>query len=167
MVNSVDSNASRAHVVTRHSGLKSLASVGRKDQSSIARQVMKDSEIKDKVLKILAKDVNKEMKVLLSKKYGSILRTTDPAVLQSFTWDAVVADIQACAPTLVKVLKGLVQTKRRVRSKLKVAVSGHRLSSDTAIIRVFTSTQKSPHELAAESDINYSQHRTHFCTGTI
>ncbi len=87
-------------VVTKASGLKTLArSIGRKNQASIARQVMKDPRIKEKVLEILAKHVQKEMTVMCSRNTGSVLRSTAPDVLKRFTWETVVAEVQAHAPT--------------------------------------------------------------------
>ena len=100
--------------MTKESGLKTLArSVGRKDRASIGSQVMKDETIKSKILETITKNVQKEMKHLTSRKSGTNLRCTDLTVLTHFSWESVVKDLQTHAPTLHKLLKGMVQVKRK------------------------------------------------------
>ena len=71
--------------------LKTLArSVGRKSRSSIARQALKDSKIKKKVLDILQKDLQKEMREMCRKKSKSVLREGSPEALQAFSWELIV-----------------------------------------------------------------------------
>ena len=98
----------------KESGLKTLArNVGCKDRASIARQVMKDETMKSKILEIITKNVQKEMKHLTSRKSGTNLRSTDLTVFTHFSWESVVKDLQTHAPTLHKLMKGMVQVKRK------------------------------------------------------
>ena len=63
--------------MTEESDLKTLArGVGRNDRASIARQVMKDERIKNEVLKIITKNVQKEMKHLTSTNSSAIFVPT-------------------------------------------------------------------------------------------
>ena len=65
-------NRSRAHVITRSSGLKSLArSVGRHKRSSVARQAMRDSRIRAYIINILGRDIRREMKRTCSDNDGN------------------------------------------------------------------------------------------------
>ncbi len=80
---------------------------------------MKDPRIKEKVLEILTKQVHKEMTVMCSRNTGSVLRSTAPDVLKRFTWVTVVAEVQAHAPTLLQMMKGITDVKRRVLSSKK------------------------------------------------
>ncbi len=110
-------------VITRKSGLKTLArSVGRKSRPSIARQVMRDRVIREKVLEILTKDIQKEMTTMCAKKTSSVLRNPSPKAVKTFSWEAVVSEVQAYAPTLFQFLKGTVHVKRRVSRKQKKAL---------------------------------------------
>ena len=104
-------------MITRSSGLKTLTrSTARTNRSSIARQAMHDRRIREKVLNIVQKDIQKEMAVMCAKKTGSLLRASSPETLQKFTWDALVEELQVNGPTLYNILKGCVAVKRRERA---------------------------------------------------
>ena len=121
----------RAHVIYRGSGLKTLArSVGRKHRASIARQAMKDSQIKMKVLDILGRHVQKEMKLLCSKNTPSVLRDNSPDAVKKFSWNAVTSELETRAPTLFKVLMVLV-VNRGFHQKSNVAPKKSRTSKPT------------------------------------
>ncbi len=110
-------------VITRKSGLKTLArSVGCKSRPSIARQVMRDRVIREKVLEILTKDIQKEMTTMCAKKTSSVLCNPSPEAVKTFSWEAVVSKVQAYAPTLFQFLKGTVHVKRHVSRKQKAAL---------------------------------------------
>ena len=64
-------NRSRTQVISRSSGLKTLAcSVGQQKRSSIARQAMRDNRICGYILHILGKDIQREMKQMSSVRTG-------------------------------------------------------------------------------------------------
>ena len=117
LVKRTDNKSSRAHVIPKASGLKTIAkSVGRKNRASIARQVMKDRKMTDKVLQILARRTQKEMSAMCSKKKPSVLRGTEADDLLLFSWEKLEAETQAVAPTVHQILRGMVEVKRRVRT---------------------------------------------------
>ena len=62
---------------------------------------------------------------------GSLLRNKSVDTIRMFSWDAVVSDLQKHAPTLVDVLRGCVEVKRRKRSEKKL-----RQPSSSAVISV-------------------------------
>ena len=65
-------NRSRTQVISRSSGLKTLArSVGQQKRSSIARQAMRDNRICGYILHILGKDIQREMKQMSSVRTKS------------------------------------------------------------------------------------------------
>ena len=62
---------SRAQIISRSTGLKSLArSVGRRKLSAIARQTMRNRGIRTHVLRVLAGDIQREMKEMCAVKTG-------------------------------------------------------------------------------------------------
>ena len=107
---------SQTQVIPKSSGLKTLArSVGRKNRASIARQVMNDHKMKDKALDILGRQVQKEMSAMCSKKKPSVLRGDQLQDLKDFTWEMLEDEAKLVAPTLHRILKGMVEVKRRIR----------------------------------------------------
>ena len=89
-------------------------SIGCLNYGSVARQVMKVDRICVKVLEILSAIIQKELTHVCSRKGKSILRESTPEVLKSFTWDAVLSELNTHVPTLIQVLRGIVQVKSRV-----------------------------------------------------
>ena len=113
---------SRTHVISRQSGLKTLArSVGRMNRASISRQVMKDKVMRQKVMDLMMKDIQEELVKLCAKKTKSVLRNCSPQSVREFSWDDIVKEFQDHAPTPFHILKGCVDVKRRVRKVKRTA----------------------------------------------
>ena len=55
--------------------------------------------------------------------FRSLLRSSSPEVLSTFSWDALIAELQLHASTLLQVLKGSIEVKRYVRGKGRVVHS--------------------------------------------
>ena len=53
--------------------------------------------------------------MLCSTKTRSMLRDSTPEAVNSFSWEAVVGELEVHTPTLYQLLKGMVEVKRRVR----------------------------------------------------
>ncbi len=124
----------QTQVITKGSGLKSLArSVGRKHRASIARQAMKDRNMKTHVVDILAKHVQKEMTVMCSKKTNSMLCSAEPEALENFSWDTLVAEVEAHLPTLLQMLRGIADLKRRVCKGRKLKLKSTRPSTQQSL----------------------------------
>ncbi|KAL5469317.1 hypothetical protein EMCRGX_G030565 [Ephydatia muelleri] len=112
--------------------LEDLGKECRAQRSSINRETsyMKD---KSKILETITKNVQKEMKHLTSRKSGTNLRCT---VLTHFSWESVVKDLLTHAPTLHKLLKGMVQVKRKrtkATDKHSNAKASRYLSTDAVL----------------------------------
>ena len=106
----------RTRVLHRSSKLKCLArSIGRLNYRSVARQAMKVPKIRAKVMVILAADIQKELTIMCAKKRKSILHGATPESVKSFSWGILLSELDTFAPTFTKVLRGIVQVKRRVR----------------------------------------------------
>lgn len=115
-MNRVGSKRPHTHVITRHSGLKTLTrSIGRKNRKSIARQVMRDPCTREKILKVVVASIRKEMTVMCSKNVDSILRKATSHAMAEFKWETIVEELEVCAPTLLSILRGSVAVNRRVR----------------------------------------------------
>ena len=67
------------------------------------------------VLNVLISDIHKEMTVMCSRKTNSILRKSTPEAMAGFTWESIMEELEAYAPTLLSILSGCVKVKRRVR----------------------------------------------------
>ena len=81
--------------MTRQSGLKSLVrNIGRKNNDGIARQVMKHTTLRKKVLEIMIQDIHKELKVLCARKTSSLFRDHSLQAMMNFSWDSLVAEIE-------------------------------------------------------------------------
>lgn len=137
LVKGAGKKRSQTQIITKASGLKTLArSVGRKNRPSIARQAMKDGKIKEIILSILSKQVQKEMTHMCSKKTSSVLRnTTSPDVLSKFSWDTIAEELRRHAPTLQQVLKGFTNVKRYKGGRKRKT----NLPTNTAIVGVCAS----------------------------
>lgn len=90
-------------------------SIGRKNQLSIALQSLKFGSVRKKILRILGKDIQKEITGLCSKKSRSIFRRTSAEDLKTFNWDRLVADLEKTAPTFHSFLSSCTEVKRRNR----------------------------------------------------
>ena len=78
---------SKARVFQLSRSLKSLGrSVGRRNRSSIARQAMKDSRIRKKVVERMGKLMSQELTNLASLKSNSMLRNRSCQALEQFSW---------------------------------------------------------------------------------
>ena len=88
---------------------KSLAWGGK---LSIAAQCLSDLECRKHVAAGIGRVLQSELAVMCSKGFGSILCSTSPKNLKSFSWHQVVAETQACTPTLLHLLQSCMRTKR-------------------------------------------------------
>ncbi len=106
----VKGKQAKVHHLTR--SLKKIGKgLGRRSASSVGYQVMKHNNIRSHVLKVLGRDIRKEMKTMCSVMSPSILRETEPEVLQSFTWESLIEELNVKAPTLLNVLRSCVAKK--------------------------------------------------------
>ena len=129
----------QTRVVHRSSKLKTLTrSIGRLNYGSIARQAMKVEKIRSKVLTILALTIQKELTEICAKKNLSLFRDAAPDSVKSFSWGALIAELENRAPIFTQVLRGIVQVKRRTRVSRTPRKKGKKPSrpSDEAIIGV-------------------------------
>ena len=103
---------SRARVFHLTHSLKPLArSVGRRNRSSIARHVMKDSRIRKKIVEHMGKLLSKELARLSSKKVNSHFRDVSVSGLEEFTWESLLQEIGTEAPVMLSFLRECVRVK--------------------------------------------------------
>ena len=106
---------SKARVFQLSRSLKSLGrSVGRRNRSSIARQVVKDNWIRKKVVERMGKLLSKELTNLASLKTNSLLRNRSCEALEQFSWQNLLAELEKEAPITLSLLKQCAHVKRRV-----------------------------------------------------
>ena len=113
--------------------------VARRSHRTVARQAMLSKKIRAHVLGYLKKDVQKEIKSICSKKVNSVLRETSADIVSIFSWELLVKEIEANAPTLLSLLCVCVDVQRRQRKRKSVSSlrkSKSRIPSNTAIIGV-------------------------------
>lgn len=108
----------KTRVIHKKSSLKPLTrSIGRMKYNSIAKQALRVSKVRSKVLSLLAQDIQKELGNICSKKNWSILRDSSVSTLMSFTWDTLISELSVHAPTFLEMLRGIVQVKQSLREK--------------------------------------------------
>ncbi len=100
------------------SSLKKLGkSVGRRNPSAIARQVMSHRKTKEAVLRETGLILRKELQTLCKSSAPSMLRGTSPQALKTFQWDSLVDELEERSPTLLEVLRACVSRRRRKSRK--------------------------------------------------
>ena len=133
-------NDSRACSIPKSSGLKKLVkSAGRLNRPAIARQVMKDRRIRCHILNLLEKDIQKEIAQMCSIKSNSLLQHRHIDALNMFSWDVLLSELRSTAPTLLRVLEGCANVKRRVRryrghGQRKKRLQTARTSSNSTVV---------------------------------
>lgn len=117
VVKSAGKRKLQTRVVHKSSNLKTLVkSVGRLNYASVARQAMKVTKIRSKVLPILAATIQKELTQMCARKNKSVLRDTTPKSVKSFSWKTLLCELGTHAPIFTQVLRGIMQVKRRIRT---------------------------------------------------
>lgn len=91
-------------------------SVGRRDRASIARQVVTDQKLLKKTVPLIGRIMAGEMKSLCSQKTASILRNTDPSILESFSWKQLTEELCKIAPCTTELLTKSLTCFRSRRS---------------------------------------------------
>ena len=81
-------------------------------KSSIAAQCLCDLDCRKHVVAGIGRVLRSELATMCSKGFGSILRSSSAENLKSFSWHQVVAEMQACTPTLLHLLQSCMRTKR-------------------------------------------------------
>ena len=113
-------------MISKSSGLKKLArGIASKSHNTIGRQATKNIMIRQRVLSIIARDIQNEMTALCSKNFNSILRQSSFEAIQNFSWKSLSKELQQVAPTLYRVLSGCTNVTRRIRSSPKNKKEGH------------------------------------------
>ncbi len=92
-------------------------SVGRKNPSAIARQVMSHPKIRREIVKVMGKVIRKDMLQVCSKSTPSLLRNRSPEALKSFCWTDLVEELKERAPVFSQILTECVTRRQRKRSK--------------------------------------------------
>lgn len=125
----------QVHVVTKSSGFKRIArGIARKSHASIGRHAVKNPKIRQRVLAVLANDIQREMKVICSRKANSVLRQTSVEALKQFSWRNLLKELEQLTPTLYAVLKSCTDVKRRQRNIGGKCTSVHAYPSSEMIL---------------------------------
>ena len=107
-------NKARAHAITKASGLKTLVhGTVRKSYKAVALQAIGHHRVREHVLCLLKRDLQKDLVRLCAKRSNSLLRGTSVEAVNSFTWDAFSEELVAKWPTLFAVLNACVNVKQR------------------------------------------------------
>lgn len=106
----------RTHMVSKVSGLKKLAkNIGQRKYPAIAKFVVKNKKLRDKVIQNLTKEIQKELTTMVSKKKQSLFRNKCRDGFTKFSWESITEELQKHAPILLKLLNGCIDVKRRKR----------------------------------------------------
>lgn len=73
---------------------------------------MSDPTIKKYMIKLVAKEVSREVRHMAADDANSIFQSKDPDQLKSFTWEAVIlSELSRFAPVLQKILIAVTRTR--------------------------------------------------------
>lgn len=78
---------------------------------SVAFQVIRHNRLRDRVLTVLGRSMQKEMKRMCGLITPSILRSRDPQNVQSFKWQMLIEELKEKAPILFQVLASCAYKK--------------------------------------------------------
>ena len=108
---------SRAHFVHKSSGLKKLVrGVANRSNRTIARQALLNNRVRPHLFTLLKKQIQKELTRMCSKKQPSLLRSSSPDSIASFSWESIANEVFLVAPTFHTILQACVNVKRRKRA---------------------------------------------------
>ena len=85
--------------------------MARKSKKSVANEAMKDPDIKKYIVKLVGKEVSKEVRCMASDSADSILKSMDADQLKCFTWDTLLNEIGRFAPVLQTILESSTRTR--------------------------------------------------------
>ena len=73
----------------------------------------KSNEVTKKyILKMIGKQLAKEIQVMCSEEVNSVMKSQDPEVLKQFSWDTLLSELSKFAP----ILKGLLLSATKTRA---------------------------------------------------
>jgi len=107
--------------------------VARGSKIAIANQFLKDLQLRKHIATKIGKIIHDEIGVMCSNKFGSVLRNQS---VQTFSCEAVVTEMKACAPTLLSVLQ--VCTNGHKRPKCQTQKTNTSMPDSNTIISVCT-----------------------------
>ncbi len=86
--------------------------MARKSNKSIALGALQDEVTKKYILKMIGKQLAKEIQVMCSEEVNSVMKSQDPEVLKQFGWDTLLSELSKFAP----ILKGLLLSATKTRA---------------------------------------------------
>ncbi len=89
-----------------------VKAAARGNLGAIARGIGRDKLALPVIMKELQRLINKELRVLCSDSFNSILREKSPAAFQAFTWDSLWLELVARAPVFLAFAKGCAPRRR-------------------------------------------------------
>ena len=96
--------------------------VGRGNRRSIARAAVSNTALQPHLVDALCGVVRAEMKHVCSDNHDSILRLKSKPALEHFTWEAVWAELQQTAPTLMALLLRMTPAARHADEGVRPAL---------------------------------------------
>ena len=110
-------NKQTLHVFRVSRSLRRLGRcVGRRNRWAIAGQAVKDERICSKVVKLLGKKVEKEMKNICALSPRSILRQRDPTSLEVFELGSVIKDMEKHVPNTLSLLRSCFAGRKQSKA---------------------------------------------------
>ncbi len=100
--------------------LARLASVGK--VKSVVKFALKDPSMKGQVIAEVGKIVSKELKLLCSNKFNSVLLETSQIALEYFSWESLWLEMIKATPVLLSVLQACTVKRRVYPERVKPVV---------------------------------------------
>ncbi len=77
-----------------------VKAVARRGMKAVGLQALKDPETRKHILKLLGREMTREVKTMSSCKVNSILKSQDRKLLKEFTWNMLDKELSTHAPLL-------------------------------------------------------------------
>lgn len=84
--------------------------VARGSKLTVAKECLKDPVTKKYIFNIIGNTIRKEMKVMVSDKVDSILRSQCANKLKIFNWNLLMSELTVHAPYLLNILHSITKT---------------------------------------------------------
>ena len=91
--------------------------VGRRNRNSIAYQAMKDQRIRKRVLSLMGKVVQKEMRQMCSLSASSILGKRDVHKLKDFNVSEIISEMEEHAPHTLTILRSCLGGRKKTKAQ--------------------------------------------------
>lgn len=91
--------------------------LGRGNRGSLSKVVLENGKLRKQVVQRVGKLIQKEMQMICSEKFNSIMRDTSDVAMEHFSWESIWIELNSKAPTFLSVVESALPTKTKLDKK--------------------------------------------------